>query len=100
MDKIRNAKIKKKLKLDSLKNIIENRQLNWWKHMIRMPKTSLAKGVWNTKGIPKSWNKQMAGLLKEWKSDWNRVKDVTSENAEVKTIFKKKLLDQQPQYRV
>lgn len=78
-DRIRNTEIRSKLKVKSAKEIIENKKLNWFGHLVRMPNDRNVKKIWkaapggkNKRGRPKTtWNNSVANILGRRGQVWN-----------------------------
>lgn len=73
LDRMRNEQIRADLKIESMEEYIEQRQLGWWGHLQRLSNTALVKRTWESKpqgkkkrGRPKeTWDNIIATILKK-----------------------------------
>lgn len=81
-DRIRNDQIREHLKVQSLLDFIETRQVAWWGHLIRMNADRQVRRVWEAKagevkrrGRPRNtWDSNMGEILRKKGSSWTEAK--------------------------
>lgn len=87
MDRIRNETVRDELNITSVQEWIEQQQLKWYGHLIRMRDTKPAKKIWNTKvrrekkrGRPrKGWGDEISTILKKRNIDWAESKNIAKD---------------------
>lgn len=96
MDRIKNLEIRKDLKIQSVLENIEERQLGWWGHLHRMENTRQTKRIWEARitknkrrGRPRTtWDNVITELLERKGKTRTEAKNMTRNRKEWKKFVK------------
>lgn len=84
MDKIRSEVIRKELKIESITQFTERKQLSWLGHLHRMDNNMQVKRVWQAKTLKKrrrgrlkeTWDNVVGQLLRNKGKTWQKVRGI------------------------
>lgn len=92
-DRLRNIDIRRDLEIQPTLDFIEQRQLSWWGHLVRMEERRPVRRIWEARierykkrGRPRqTWDKTVAGILERKGTTWSDAKRLANN----KDVWKK-----------